>query len=64
MTEMEKNLIERLAALLQDSARLGLTFSRGSAYISASYIEEQKSLKKDIQSALDAVDRLLGPPKV
>lgn len=62
MNANHRELIERLAGLLQDSARLGLTFSRGNAYISADYVEQQSAILDGIRRALADVDSMIGPP--
>jgi virulence-associated protein VapD len=52
MDETTKTLID----LLRRVERLGLTFSRGSAYISVSYIEEQEQLRAEIAAAIAAAE--------
>lgn len=47
--------IQELAELLKKVRRLGLTFERGSAYISRSYIDEQCALRQQIDTALKPI---------
>ena len=44
--------IAELKAVLKDAQWLGLTFERGNAYISASYIEKQSELNAKINHLL------------
>jgi hypothetical protein len=41
--------------LLQKVQALGLTFTRGTAYISAAYIRDQEDLNRRINTLMDAV---------
>lgn len=52
MNETTKTLID----LLRRASQLGLTFERGSAYISAGYIVEQEKLRKEIYAAIAAAE--------
>lgn len=49
---MTTPIVQELVALLQESARLGLTFSIGNAYIRRAYIDEQTDLRARIQDAI------------
>lgn len=52
MNDTTKTLID----LLRQTARLGLTFDKGSAYISVAYIKEQERLRKEIEAAIAAAE--------
>lgn len=52
--DTQNETVSKLLDLLQRVERLGLTFARGSAYISAGYIREQTKLRAEIDEAFAA----------
>jgi hypothetical protein len=58
--EAKENIIPELVAVLRAAERLGLTFDRGSAYISAEYIKEQTSLRDRIAAAVARAEDFLS----
>ena len=53
MNEQTKHLID----LLKRAAHLGLTFDRGSAYISREYVVQQEKLREEINRAIEAAEK-------
>jgi hypothetical protein len=49
---MTTPIVKELIDLLEESARLGLTFSIGNAYIRRAYIDEQTDLRARIKDAI------------
>lgn len=50
-----ESLLKLAQTLLIESQRLGLTFDRGNAYISAAYIEHQRDLKERINKLIGEI---------
>ena len=49
--------IEEMAALLEESRALGLTFDCGTAYIRRGYIDKQEALKARISEVLKELNK-------
>lgn len=60
MKPHEQELVSRLCKLLAESESLGLTFTRGQAYISADYVAEQTRLRAEIDDVLRAARDVLA----